>query len=141
MGCLSLRSLDASDQSSTLTKQLQRRPHGHWGRYCRMLELNMQAFSCPPYGQPNDQREGRPGSCTVARRAARVTTSARTCIVPPRRLGTRNQSRGECGQKAGVCHALLERRKAGSLIKAANKAGGSYHPRTWILSRRQTRVC
>ena len=39
-----------------------------------MLELNMQAFCCPPYGQPNDQRVGRPGSCTVARRAARVTT-------------------------------------------------------------------
>ena len=34
----------------------------------------MQAFCCPPYGQPNDQRVGRPGSCTVARRAARVTT-------------------------------------------------------------------
>ena len=34
-----------------------------------MLELNMQAFCCPPYGQPNDQRVGRPG-CTVARRAA-----------------------------------------------------------------------
>ena len=39
-----------------------------------MLELNVQAFCCPPYGQPNDQRVGRPGSCTVARRAARVTT-------------------------------------------------------------------
>ena len=37
-----------------------------------MLELNMQAFCCPPYGQPNDQQVGRPGSCTVARRAARV---------------------------------------------------------------------
>ena len=36
-----------------------------------MLELNMQAFCCPPYGQPNDQRVGRPGSCMVARRAAR----------------------------------------------------------------------
>ena len=26
-----------------------------------MLELYMQAFCCPPYGQPNDQRVGRPG--------------------------------------------------------------------------------
>ena len=31
----------------------------------------MQAFCCPPYGQPNGQRVGRPGSCTFARRAAR----------------------------------------------------------------------
>ena len=39
-----------------------------------MLELNMQAFCCPPYGQPSDQRVGRPDFWTVARRAARVTT-------------------------------------------------------------------
>ena len=38
------------------------------------LELLMQAFCCPPYGQPNGQRVSRPSSCTVARRAARVTT-------------------------------------------------------------------
>ena len=43
----------------------------------------MQAFCCPPYGQPNDQRVGRPGSCTVASRAARVTTNHVECTSKP----------------------------------------------------------
>ena len=44
----------------------------------------MQAFCCPSYGQPNDQRVGRPGFCTVARRArvlTRVTDHLRVLAV------------------------------------------------------------
>ena len=88
-------------------------------QYASMLELNMQAFCCPPNGQPNDQRVGRPGSCTVARRAARVTTcgcwGANTCC---------SSSRPHMGQIAEIGHSFAAAVQRMSMGHIKSTGGG-----------------